>query len=86
MIRNVLAPILAVAALAVIFYASRYWFLRLWDDPLFDIAILRPQGGIIGRWLRGTDFAAFDLILWAIAAILLLSVLQWLIDRLPPSD
>ncbi len=86
MIRRILGPLLAVAALALIFYASRYWFLRLWEEPLFDIAILRPQGGVIGRWLRGTDFVAFELIFWAIAAFLLLTILQWLIDRLPPSD
>ena len=86
MIRRVLGPLLALGALAVILYASRYWFLRLWEGPLFDVVILRPQGGVIGRALRGTDFAAFDLILWAIAAFLFLTILQWLIDRLPPSE
>ncbi|MEM0946384.1 MAG: hypothetical protein AAGK37_03190 [Pseudomonadota bacterium] len=86
MIRRVVAPLLSVAALVLIFYASRYWFLRLWDGPLLDIAALRPQGGVVGQFVRGTDFAAFDLILWAIGAFLLLSFLQWVVDRLPPSD
>ena len=52
--RRVLGPLFAVTALVLIFYASRYWFLRLWDGPLFEVALLRPQGGVIGLLLRGS--------------------------------
>ena len=86
MIRRVLGPLLALAAFGLLFYASRYWVFRLWEGPLFDIAILRPQGGVLGRLLRGTEFTPFELVIWAIAAFAVLTILQWIYDRLPPSD
>jgi len=81
--------IIAVACLATIFfYLSRFWIFSLWPrGGLFGIEALRPQGGLLGRWLRGTDFAPFELLIWAVGVFLVLTVLQKLYDRLnPPSE
>ncbi|MEL6101941.1 MAG: hypothetical protein AAFV87_02170 [Pseudomonadota bacterium] len=62
----------------ILFYASRFWYLSLWGRPgLFGSEALPPQGGLLGRWLRGTDAAPFELIIWAVAAFLILSAVQW---------
>jgi len=70
---------------AVFFYLSRFWTLSLWPrSGLFGIEALRPQGSLVGQWLRGTNFAPFELLIWAIGAFLVLTVLQKLYDRLNP--
>ncbi len=72
-----------VAVLAVVFfYISRFWYLRLWGrDGLFGQDALRPQGGLLGQWLRGTDFAPFELLIWAIGVFLILTFVQKIFDR-----
>ena len=66
---------------AALFYVSRFWDYRLWPrDGLFGIEALRPQGGQVARWLRGSDLAPFELLIWGIGAILVLSLLQKLFD------
>ena len=68
---------------AALFYISRFWDFRLWSrEGLFGIEDLRPQGGLLARWLRGTDLAPFELLIWVIGAFLLLTVLQKLYDAL----
>ena len=76
--------ILGVATLAaVFFYLSRYWFLDLWPrEGLFGLEALSPRGGLLGQWLRGTDLRPFELLIWAIGVILILTGLQNLLDRL----
>ncbi|MEM6371897.1 MAG: hypothetical protein AAF727_03830 [Pseudomonadota bacterium] len=70
---------------AALYYLSRFWTLSLWPrSGLFGIEALRPQGSLVGQWLRGTDFAPFELLIWAVGAFLLLSVLQKIYDRLTP--
>lgn len=73
-----------VAVLAVILlYVSRFWFLDLWGRPgLFGSRELPPGGGLVGRWLRGTQFAPFELLIWACGGFLVLTVVQSIIDRL----
>jgi hypothetical protein len=57
---------MATCVAAVLFYLSRFWTLSLWPrDGLFGIEALRPQGSLLGQWLRGTDFAPFELLIWA---------------------
>ena len=74
MIRRVIGLLIAVAAFAALFYISRFWAFRLWSgDELFG---LRPQGGYVARWLRGTDFAPFELLIWAIGGFAVLTLLQ----------
>ena len=74
----------ALAGLGLL-YVSRFWFVRLWPrDGLFGIEALRPQGGLLARWLRGTDLAPFELLIWAIGVFLVLTALQKLFDALNP--
>lgn len=87
MIRRIV--LLAVTALlaAALFYVSRFWFLSLWPrSGLFGVDALRPQGGLVAQWLRGTDLAPFELLVWAILAFLVLSAAQALFSRLPGRD
>ena len=73
--------LIAALATAVLYYVSRFWTYRLWPrDGLFGVEALRPQGGLVGRWLRGTDFAPFELLIWAVGALLVLTILQKLYD------
>lgn len=75
-----------IALLALIgFYLSRFWTLRLWGrEGLFGWDALRPQGGLLGRWLRGTDLAPFELLIWAVGVFFALTLLQRLYDRFNP--
>ena len=75
-----------IALLATVgFYLSRFWTLRLWGrDGLFGWDALRPQGSLLGRWLRGTDFAPFELLIWVLGVFLILTLVQKLFDRLNP--
>ncbi|MEM9321122.1 MAG: hypothetical protein AAGA70_19270 [Pseudomonadota bacterium] len=70
---------LAAAAFlfVVLFYSSRFWPFQWWGrDGLLGIEALPPRGNVLRGWLRGTDVAPFDLLLWAVGAILLLSFVQ----------
>lgn len=73
-----------VAAVGLILlYLSRFWIWSLWPrSGLFGLSELRPQGGLLATWLRGTDFAPFELLVWAIGVFLILTFLQKLYDRL----
>ena len=85
MIKHSKRPLLA----AIFFYLSRFWFFSLWDRAgLFGIEDLRPQGGLLARWLRGTSFAPFELLIWAVGGFLILTWAQKLYDRLttPPPE
>ncbi|MEP3639996.1 MAG: hypothetical protein ABJN14_22305 [Paracoccaceae bacterium] len=65
----------------VFFYLSRFWYLRLWGrEGLFGQDALRPQGGLVGQWVRGTDFAPFELLIWVIGVFLVLTALQKIYD------
>ncbi len=71
----------------ILLYLSRFWFLSLWPrSGLFGVEELRPQGGLLATWLRGTDFAPFELLIWAVGVFLVLTMMQKLFDRLnlPP--
>ncbi|MEP2027674.1 MAG: hypothetical protein ABJI96_03080 [Paracoccaceae bacterium] len=71
----------------VLFYISRFWTLSLWSrDGLFGLEQLRPQGGLLERWLRQTDLAPFELLIWAVAVFLILTYLQKLFDRFSRDD
>lgn len=77
--------VVVVSVAFVFFYMSRFWTLSLWPrSGLFGIEALRPQGSLLDQWLRGTDFAPFELLIWVVGAFLVLTVLQKLYDRLNP--
>ncbi len=64
-------------------YLSRFWFLDLWSrQGLFGYSDLRPGGGLLDRWLRGTEFRPFELIIWIVSVFLLLTWLQKIVDFL----
>lgn len=72
---------------AVFAYLSRFWIFAWWGrDGLFGLPSLVPQGGLIGRWLRGTDAAPFELLIWVLGAFLILTWIQKLYDWLGPND
>ena len=66
-----------------LYYISRFWDFRLWPrDGLFGLEALRPQGGLLARWLRSTDLAPFELLIWVIGAFLILTLIQKLYDSI----
>lgn len=83
MIGRILSLGVVAVITAVLFYVSRFWDFRLWGrDGLFGVEELRPAGGLLARWLRGTDLAPFELVIWGIGAVLILSLLQKIFDSL----
>ncbi len=76
---------LAVLIGAILLYLSRFWVFDLWSRPgLFGWKELSPNGGLLGRWLRGTELAPFELLVWAVGVFLLLTWLQKAWSRLNP--
>ena len=83
--KRVIWLLIAGLLAAILYYVSRFWTFRLWPrDGLFGIDALRPQGGLVGQWVRGTDLAPFELLIWAVGAFLLLTVIQKLYDLMNP--
>ncbi|AXI46673.1 hypothetical protein C1J03_11965 [Sulfitobacter sp. SK012] len=79
--KRILLLVLVFVVGIVMLYLSRFWFLDLWPrSGLFGWEALRPGGGLLGRWLRGTPFAPFELLIWAIGIFLILTYLQRFID------
>ncbi|MEL6640942.1 MAG: hypothetical protein AAFP98_06460 [Pseudomonadota bacterium] len=80
--------ILMVLIGTIMLYLSRFWFLDLRPRTgLFGWEELRPGGDLIRRWLSGTPFAPFELLIWAVGVFLVLTWLQKLIDFIfRPSD
>lgn len=86
MTRRVVTLFLVAFLALVFFYLSRFWFLSLWPrGGLFGLEALAPQGGLLGRWLRGTLAAPFELLIWAIGCFVILTWAQKLYDRLTPA-
>ena len=75
--RRWLSLLLVACVTLVLFYVSRFWTFQLWaNEGLFGIPMLRPQGGLLARWLQGTPLAAYELLVWVIGSLLILSGLQ----------
>lgn len=84
--RRILGVVLAAALVALALYPSRYWIFRWWDrEGLLGIEALRPQGGLVRQWIRGTDAAPFDIALWGLAVFLVLTALQAIWSRIFPN-
>lgn len=87
MTRRIVLTALTLLLGTGLLYLSRFWWLELWPrDGLFGVEALRPQGDLVARWTRGTPLAPFELLLWACGAILALTGVQALIDRLWPLE
>ncbi|MDJ0612656.1 MAG: hypothetical protein QNJ29_03205 [Rhizobiaceae bacterium] len=66
----------------ILFYISRFWPFSFWDRPgLFGWGQLPPNGGLLRRWLRGTDFTAYELLIWIVLVFLCLTAVQKFSDR-----
>ena len=75
--KHAAALVLVGLVAAVLVYLSRFWFLDLWPRAgLFGIAELHPGGGLVGRWVRGSWAAPFELLIWACGVFLLLGALE----------
>ena len=87
MIRHIFMLAVMILLAAILLYLSRFWIFSWWGrDGLFGIEALRPQGDLVSRWLRGTDFRPFELVLWVIGGFLILTWVQKLVDWLTPAD
>ncbi len=87
MIRRIVWMALIAALTAVAYYLSRFWDFRFWGrDGLFGVEALRPQGGLLARWLRGTELAPFELLIWVLGIFALLTVVQKLYDLTKPKE
>ena len=86
MIRRTASLLLVALVALFLFYISRFWPFRLWgNEGLFGIRMFRPQGGLLAEWLRGTPLVPYELLIWGIGSVLILTVLQKLLDRLAPA-
>ncbi len=75
--KRIVGLVIAFLAGLILLYLSRFWVFGLWSrDGLFGIKDLPPNGGLLARWLRGTDFAPFELLIWSILVFLVLTYLQ----------
>ena len=80
--RHFFGLLLTFVAGLILLYLSRFWAFGFWSrDGLFGIKQLSPNGGLLARWLRGTDFAPFELLIWGVLAFLTLTYLQRGFDR-----
>ena len=83
MIRRLLWLLITAFVTVVLLYLSRFWLFDLWPrEGLFGISALRPQGGLLALWLRGTPLAPFELLIWVCGAFMALTWLEKLYHRL----
>lgn len=77
MIARLFWLLIAVGVGVAMLYLSRFWVFDLWSrDGLFGVEALRPQGGLLALWLRGTVFAPFELLIWICGVFLALTWLE----------
>jgi hypothetical protein len=82
MTRRVLSLLIVAIVTIILLYLSRFWVFDLWSRAgLFGVTELRPDGGLLARWLRGTPFAPFELLIWACGVFVVLTWVQKLYDR-----
>ncbi len=87
MMRRLLSLLIIAVVALILFYVSRFWDFRLWSrEGLFGISALRPQGGLLAVWLRGTPFAPYELLIWATGSFLILTWVQKFFDLIAPKS
>jgi len=76
-VKRILAILIICLAAIVLLYMSRFWPIELWSRRSFLGELgLRPNGGMLGHWLRGTSLAQFDILIWGVISFLVLSLLD----------
>ena len=87
MIKRILALLVVAAIALVLLYLSRFWIFDWWGrEGLFGIRELRPQGGLLGQWLRGTPLAPFELLIWVCCVFFVLTWLERLLAKFNKHD
>lgn len=87
MIRRIFWLVFAALIGAILIYLSRFWVFDLWPrGGLFGIEALTPRGGLLANWLRGSNLAPFELLIWVVGGFLVLTWLQKAHDRLGGDD
>ena len=82
MIRRFLSLIVVLFFGTALFYISRFWDFRLWGrDGLLGFEALRPQGGLLAVWLRGTPLAPYELVVWGVLCVIVLTLLERFLSR-----
>ena len=77
MTKRIVWMVITISAAVVLVYLSRFWVFDLWGrEGLFGIQEIRPRGGLLARWLRGTSLAPFELIIWFLGFFLILTWLE----------
>lgn len=80
--RRLLALLLVICVAAGLLYVSRFWPFELWSrQSWLGQAGWRPQGGMLMQWLRGTQFAQFELLIWVVGSFIVLSVSEKVAQR-----
>ncbi|WP_371224852.1 hypothetical protein [Roseovarius sp. 2305UL8-3] len=84
--RRALSILIVLCVATVLLYLSRFWPLELWGrrSALGELG-LRPGGGMVQFWLRGTPLAQFDLIIWVVGSFITLSLTEKLVQWLSPT-
>ncbi len=87
MTRRIFWLMVTLIVAVILLYLSRFWIFDLWGrQGLFGIQDIRPQRGLLARWLRGTQFAPFELIIWVVSFFLILTGLEKLYGRFGKHD
>ena len=87
MIKRIFALVLVAVTALILLYLSRFWIFEWWGrEGLFGISDLRPQGGLLGRWLSGTPFAPFELLIWVCGSFYAFTWLERLLTRFNKHD
>ncbi|MCY4304041.1 MAG: hypothetical protein OXC62_04550 [Aestuariivita sp.] len=75
--KRVLAILIVCLVTILLLYISRFWPVELWSRRSFLGELgFRPNGGMLGHWLRGTPFAQFELLIWVVIGFLALSLIE----------
>lgn len=84
--RRMIAILIVICVAIILLYVSRFWPVELWGrrSPLGELG-LRPGGGMVQFWLRGTPLAQFDLIIWVVGSFITLSLTEKLVQRVAPA-
>lgn len=83
--KHILLIIITAIIGVVLLYISRFWVFTLWARDSVIGQWLHPAGGYLARWIRqwiGSEWVAFELIVWVVVLFLTLTVMQKIYERL----
>ncbi len=84
--RRFLAILVVLLVAIFLLYISRFWPVELWGRRSFLGELgLRPNGGLLAQWLRGSLLAPFELLIWVILGFLSLTAIEKITSWLNPN-